>query len=81
MTMYTISVVPGDGIGPEVIAGALDVLAAVGKRFDLQFKTPHYDVGGIAIDNHDDPLPQVSLDGILCFGRLVVRFNWWSEVG
>ena len=71
MSTYTISVVPGDGIGPEVIAGALEVLTAVSKRFGLEFATPHYDVGGIAIDNHDDPLPQVSLDGILASDGLI----------
>jgi 3-isopropylmalate dehydrogenase len=75
MSSYTISVVPGDGIGPEVIAGTLDVLQAAGERFGLSFATPHYDVGGIAIDRHDDPLPAASLAGIqasdaLLFGSI-----------
>ncbi|CAN5703526.1 tartrate dehydrogenase [soil metagenome] len=34
---YRIAVIPGDGIGPEVIDAALEVLAAVGSRFDLSF--------------------------------------------
>ncbi|EDG9572252.1 3-isopropylmalate dehydrogenase, partial [Salmonella enterica subsp. enterica serovar Heidelberg] len=49
---YHIAVLPGDGIGPEVMAQALKVMDAVRSRFDMRITTSHYDVGGIAIDNH-----------------------------
>ena len=46
---YHIAVLPGDGIGPEVMAQALKVLEAVRSRFAMKITTSHYDVGGIAI--------------------------------
>ncbi len=60
---YHIAVLPGDGIGPEVMAQALKVLEAVRQRFDMRITTSHYDVGGIAIDRHGEPLPQATVDG------------------
>jgi 3-isopropylmalate dehydrogenase len=55
-----IAVLPGDGIGPEVVAEALKVLRALepaGLRLDLA----HGDVGGIAVERHGDPLPPATL--------------------
>jgi 3-isopropylmalate dehydrogenase len=60
---YHIAVLPGDGIGPEVMAQALKVLDAIRNRFDLRITTSHYDVGGIAIDRHGNPLPQATVAG------------------
>lgn len=60
--MKTIAVLPGDGIGPEVMAEALKVLEATAKRFDLEFTYNQADVGGIAIDNHGCALPDTTLD-------------------
>ncbi|WP_235528649.1 isocitrate/isopropylmalate family dehydrogenase, partial [Serratia rubidaea] len=54
---YHIAVLPGDGIGPEVMAQAKKVLEAVRQRFDIRITTSEYDVGGIAIDRHGSPLP------------------------
>lgn len=53
-----IAVLPGDGIGPEVMEQALRVLEAVSKEFDLTVDLHHADVGGIAIDNHGTALPE-----------------------
>lgn len=47
---FNISVMPGDGVGPEVIAEGIKVLEAVGRKFGHQFKLTYEDVGGIAID-------------------------------
>ena len=47
---YHIAVLPGDGIGPEVMTQALKVLDAVRNRFAMRITTSHYDVGGAAID-------------------------------
>lgn len=60
---YKVAVLPGDGIGPEVMAQAHKVLDAVQARFDIAFDREEYDVGGIAIDNHGTPLPAVTLAG------------------
>src|SRR3989442_497444 len=56
MKGYTIAVLPGDGIGPEVTAEAERVLRAAGTRFGIQLTTPHFPVGA-ATPAAGDPLP------------------------
>ena len=60
---YKVAVLPGDGIGPEVMAEAIRVLDKVQAEFGLQLEYSHFDVGGIAIDNHGTPLPAATLAG------------------
>ncbi|ELR64676.1 3-isopropylmalate dehydrogenase [Photobacterium marinum] len=60
---YKIAVLPGDGIGPEVMQQAHKVLAAVQEKFGFSLECNEYDVGGIAIDNHGCPLPDSTLKG------------------
>ncbi len=55
---YKIAVLPGDGIGPEVMEQAHKVLDAIEKKHGLAFEREQHDVGGIAIDNHGCPLPE-----------------------
>jgi len=57
----TIAVLAGDGIGPEVMAEALKVLAAVSRKFDAEFVFNHADVGGCAIDSQGSALPASTL--------------------
>jgi 3-isopropylmalate dehydrogenase len=70
-----IAVLPGDGIGPEVTEQAVKVLNAIAINFNHKFSYTYADVGAIAIDNHNDPLPETTLqickkkDGIL-FGAI-----------
>ena len=52
-----IAVLPGDGIGKEIIAEAVRVLEALDERFDLEFA----DVGGTAYEAHGHPLPESTL--------------------
>ena len=52
-----IGVLPGDGIGTEVVAEALRVLAAVGKRHNHVFETRHGLIGGAAIDATGQAFP------------------------
>jgi 3-isopropylmalate dehydrogenase len=52
-----ITVLPGDGIGPEVIASARRLLDAVGERFDHHFSCREELIGGAAIDATGEPLP------------------------
>lgn len=58
---FKIAVLPGDGVGAEVIAEGVRVLEVVGKKFGHLFHYRHGDVGGIAIDRHGIPLPDESL--------------------
>lgn len=57
-----IAVLPGDGIGPEVMREALRVLEAAATRSGVEIKTTEADVGGIAIDNHGSALPDDTVD-------------------
>ena len=52
-----IVLLPGDGIGPEVIASGRHVLEAVAQRHGHVFSFETHDIGGVAIENHGDPLP------------------------
>ncbi len=52
---------PGDGIGPEVVAEAERVLAAIASKFGHKFSTRRLPMGGNAIDSHGDPLPEETL--------------------
>src|SRR6059036_552831 len=57
MKTYRIAVLPGDGIGPEVIAQAVRVLEAVGERFDLRFALETFPIGAAAVAVANNPLP------------------------
>ncbi|MGF1895668.1 3-isopropylmalate dehydrogenase [Vibrio alginolyticus] len=58
---YKIAVLPGDGIGPEVMAQAHKVLDAIEKKHGIAFERDEHDVGGIAIENHGCPLPESTI--------------------
>lgn len=57
-----IAVLPGDGIGQEIVPEAVNVLDAVGRRFGHNFEWAYSDIGGQAIDQTGFPLPQRALD-------------------
>ena len=59
---YRITLLPGDGIGPEIMAVAVDVLKVVGQQFDLQFEFQQSLIGGAAIDATGEPLPAATLE-------------------
>lgn len=56
-----IVVLPGDGIGPEVTVAAVSVVETIADRFGHFFSTHEHLIGGIAIDQYGDPLPQETL--------------------
>ena len=58
---YRVCTLPGDGIGPEVIAEGKKVLAAVGARAGVEFICEDALIGGAAIDACADPLPEATL--------------------
>ncbi len=59
---YKITLLPGDGIGPEVVAAGAQLLGAVGDRFGHEFETNEALIGGIAIDETGNPLPEATLE-------------------
>ncbi len=68
-----IAVLPGDGIGPEVTKQAIKVLKAIALEFDHQFIFKNADVGAIAIDKTNNPLPDKTLD--LCKNTDAILFG------
>ncbi|MEI2456671.1 3-isopropylmalate dehydrogenase [Lysobacter firmicutimachus] len=56
-----IVVLPGDGIGPEVTAAAVEVLRAVAARYGHHFELREHAIGGAAIDASGEPLPAATL--------------------
>ena len=58
----TIALIPGDGIGPDVVAEGVNVLNAVAKKYGHKFNYKNVIAGGAAIDKWGKPLPQDQLD-------------------
>ena len=53
---------PGDGIGPEIVSQAERVLLKIADKFGHKFELSTHLIGGIAIDQTGDPLPQSTID-------------------
>jgi 3-isopropylmalate dehydrogenase len=70
---FKIAVLPGDGIGPEIIDQAKKVIIAVGKKYNHKFNFTHALVGAIAIDKTGNPLPPETLE--LCKSSDAVLFG------
>lgn len=60
--VFKVAVLPGDGIGPEVMAEALRVLDAVETKYDARFERTHANVGGAGIDNEGKALPATTVN-------------------
>ena len=58
---HKIAVLPGDGIGPEVVAQAFKVLKALAQKFGIRFAYESALIGGSAIEAHGVPLPDETL--------------------
>ena len=56
-----ITILPGDGIGPEIMEAALEVLKAIEKKYDVSFEFKEGLIGGAAIDATGEPLPEETL--------------------
>jgi 3-isopropylmalate dehydrogenase len=59
---YRITLLPGDGIGPEVIEASVQVLQAVAEKYEHSFEFQEYACGGCAIDQFGNPLPEETLE-------------------
>jgi len=64
MSEFRIALVPGDGVGPEVVHAARKVLEAAARKGDTRFQYAEYMAGKVAYDQTKDPLPPDTLDGI-----------------
>lgn len=78
----TIAVLPGDGIGPEVIAAAVSVLQAVAEDYRHEFRFESYLIGGCAIDATGEALPETTRNA--CLGANAVLLGavggpQWSD--
>ena len=59
---YRIALLPGDGIGPEIIQVAVEVLKLVGEQLNIGFTFQEALIGGAAIDTTGEPLPEKTLE-------------------
>jgi 3-isopropylmalate dehydrogenase len=65
MTQFTVAVLPGDGIGPEVIAEALRALTAVADLYGYEIETSEYPIGAAAVRQFGEALPARTRDAVL----------------
>ncbi len=83
---YNIAVIPGDGIGPEIITEARKVLDKIGGKYGHQFEYTEVLMGGVSIDATGEPLTKEALetakksDSVLlgAVGGNVGQSNWYS---
>jgi len=60
--MFKIAVLPGDGIGPEVVGEGVKLLKTLDKALNLGLEIEEALIGGIAVDEYGTPLPKETLD-------------------
>ena len=60
--MFHVTVLPGDGIGPEIIESAINVLKVAAIKYNIEIHFTSYDFGGISIDRHGVPVTSQVLD-------------------
>ena len=62
MNKTKLTILPGDGIGPEVIDAALAILDVVGNQFNLEFDLQMELVGGASLDIYGEPITDTALE-------------------
>lgn len=65
MKTYKVTLLRGDGIGPEIVAEAIKVLDAAGRKYGFAVDYTDALMGGCAIDATGVPLPQETIDRCL----------------
>ena len=75
---YTIAVIPGDGIGPEVTSQAKKALEAVAEVYDHIFLYKEAQMGACAIDKTGDPLPEETVE--ICRNADAILFGAIGDV-
>ena len=83
MADYKITLLKGDGIGPEIVEQALHVLNKVAEFYGHTFTYTDVDMGGCAIDKWGDPLPEAELQKCLASDSVLlgaVGGPKWNDV-
>lgn len=82
---YNIALLRGDGIGGEIVDGAVSVLERVGEKFGHTFNFTPYLIGGCAIDATGEPLPEETVKGCLASDSVLLGAvggpKWDSQPG
>lgn len=73
---HVVTLLPGDGIGPEITAAVKKIIAATGVRIDWE----EHLAGKLAVEKFGDPLPQAVLDSILK-NKIALKGPLTTEVG
>ena len=64
MAKYNIALLPGDGIGPEVVDATIQVMDALEKKADIKFEYKTYMIGDAEKERSGTALPQATIDGV-----------------
>ena len=59
---YNIAIVKGDGVGPEVVSSAIELLDLIGKKYKHKFNYNEVMAGGCAYDKYGEPLPAKTIE-------------------
>ncbi len=70
--LLTLTILPGDGIGPEVTEQAVQVLQAVADRFGHKLESQHKLIGGAALAAANDPLPADTIEACLASSAVLL---------
>ena len=70
--LLNIAILPGDGIGPEVIDEATRILEAIAARFHHELTLQKKDIGGTGLISSHDPLPKDTLQACLASGAVLL---------
>jgi 3-isopropylmalate dehydrogenase len=62
---FNLAVLPGDGIGPEIVSQAIKVIEAVSKKLDIEISYKYASIGGAAIDEFGTPFPEQTKEIVL----------------
>ena len=83
MTDYTIAVIPGDGIGKEVVPAAIDVVDAAGRRFGFRCHWTSFDWGCERYTETGRMMPEDGLDQLRrhqAYSEIGEPHSWWCGV-
>jgi tartrate dehydrogenase/decarboxylase/D-malate dehydrogenase len=80
MTTYRIAVIPGDGIGMEVVPPAIEVLEAAGRKFGLAFEWKHFDWGAGYYFHNGRMMPADALDQLKPHDAILLGAVGHSEI-
>ena len=75
-----IAVLPGDGIGPEVVEQALNATIAVCEKFNHELSYKHALVGACAIDETGNPYPDATHELLYAERCCIVRSYWCTKI-